>query len=156
MDRGLIGRVVLLALLGAARLEAQEPSPAWTAHRELANVASWATVGTSMALDTVHAWRQPDRGRALRRELLRVGLTELSVQAIKRLAHRRRPDGSDTLSFPSGHTAHAFASSTWNVSVSFPLALSSAYLRAAAAKHYPSDVGAGAAIGVLWRTVWRD
>jgi len=76
---------------------------------------------------------------------------------IKKEANRRRPDDSDNLSFPSGHTSSAYASSTLasrNVNsldmsdqsrrvlrYSFKgMAAGTAWARVEANRHYPSDV----------------
>jgi undecaprenyl-diphosphatase len=99
----------------------------------------------------------------------------LTVCPLKVLVHRPRPQRTDTvvsqlaakerhtslhtgLSFPSGDTASAFAIATvLSLSAASPWALAFfsvaglvGLLRVTALHHYPSDVMAGAAIGVLW------
>ena len=69
---------------------------------------------------------------------------------------RERPDGSNTQSFPSGHSASAFATAGvlqrhygWKVGV--PAAVVAAYVATARVhdnKHYLSDVIFGAALGI--------
>jgi undecaprenyl-diphosphatase len=98
------------------------------------------------------------------------GLTALVIAAVvangpaKLIVRRRRPfrHSRPTLirtprstSFPSGHSASAFAFATGACSelpllapVLIPLAASVAYSRVHTGVHYPSDVVAGAAIGV--------
>lgn len=81
----------------------------------------------------------------------------------KLLARRRRPSRSvnplirmpRSTSFPSGHSAAAFAFATGACAecpklgtVLVPLAGAVAYSRVHAGVHYPSDVGAGIAIGI--------
>jgi hypothetical protein len=69
---------------------------------------------------------------------------------------RRRPDGGGN-SFPSGHSTAAFTAATllWRNSgpwVGVPacaVAAATAFSRVESGRHYPSDVLAGAAIGVL-------
>jgi len=83
-------------------------------------------------------------------------LSQLYVQAIKFAAQRERPDQSDHLSFPSGHSASAFATAGvlqrrygWKVGV--PAAAVAAYVATARVhdnKHYLSDVIFGAAMGL--------
>ena len=83
-------------------------------------------------------------------------LSQAYVQAIKFTAQRERPDGSNTQSFPSGHSASAFATATvlqrhygWKVGV--PATVAAAYVATARVhdnKHYLSDVIFGGAIGV--------
>jgi membrane-associated phospholipid phosphatase len=51
-----------------------------------------------------------------------IGISTAIVVPTKKLTHQERPDGSNNQSFPSGHTALAFASAEflrreyWNVS----------------------------------------
>jgi len=81
----------------------------------------------------------------------------------KLLVRRRRPSGSSptlihmprSTSFPSGHSASAFAFATGVcgelpalVPVLAPLVGAVAYSRVHTGVHYPSDVAAGAAIGI--------
>jgi hypothetical protein len=83
-------------------------------------------------------------------------LSQLYVQAIKYTAQRERPDESDRRSFPSGHSASAFATSSvlqrhygWKVGV--PATVAAAYVATARVhdnRHYLSDVIFGAAMGV--------
>jgi membrane-associated phospholipid phosphatase len=87
-------------------------------------------------------------------------LTLAVVQITKNLVKEERPDGSNNLSFPSGHTAIAFTNATllfqeykdsnlWYASSGFVFATATAILRIANNKHYSSDVLAGAGIGLL-------
>lgn len=83
-------------------------------------------------------------------------LSQAYVQAIKFTAQRERPDGSNSVSFPSGHSASAFATATvlqrhygWKVGV--PATVLAAYVATARVhdnKHYLSDVVFGAAMGI--------
>jgi membrane-associated phospholipid phosphatase len=78
------------------------------------------------------------------------------VQGIKFSVRRTRPDGT-TLSFPSGHSAAAFATATvlernfgWRVGVpSYAAAMYVAASRVQERRHYVSDVVFGGAIGVI-------
>lgn len=78
----------------------------------------------------------------------------LLTEALKRVAHERRPDGSDDKSFPSEHATAAFAVATMQSHYhprQAPLWYASAALIGASRvqlnKHYWHDVLAGAAIG---------
>jgi membrane-associated phospholipid phosphatase len=83
---------------------------------------------------------------------------------LKYSIHRTRPDGSNNLSFPSGHTSTAFSLATvanqhygWKVGVpAYLLASGIGFSRIEKDKHYLSDVLAGAALGIIvGRTVTR-
>jgi hypothetical protein len=89
-------------------------------------------------------------------------LTEMLVQPIKFASHRPRPDGSNNLSFPSGHAAVTFAGATvlerhlgWRKSLlGYTIASYVAASRLHDNRHYLSDVVFGAAIGsIAGRTV---
>ncbi len=83
-----------------------------------------------------------------------------SVFTVKHLTQEERPDKSDKLSFPSGHTAQAFLAasivhtefrdkSQWYGVGAYAVATSVAALRMINTKHWQSDVVAGAGIGIL-------
>ena len=78
---------------------------------------------------------------------------------LKYTIKEERPDQSDDLSFPSGHTSIAFTnaallyyeykdSNLWYASSGFLFATATGILRIANNKHYTSDVLAGAGIGL--------
>ncbi|PYF74678.1 phosphatase PAP2 family protein [Pedobacter nutrimenti] len=84
-------------------------------------------------------------------------ILNITVQSLKRSTKLPRPDGTSN-SFPSGHTAEAFASaellnqeygraSTVYPVLGYATALSTAYLRMYNNKHWLSDVVTGAGIG---------
>ena len=79
--------------------------------------------------------------------------------SLKYTVKEERPDKSDDLSFPSGHTSIAFTnaallyyeykdSNLWYASSGFLFATATGVLRIANNKHYTSDVLAGAGIGL--------
>ena len=84
-------------------------------------------------------------------------LTDLMVTAGKEGVRRTRPDGSDTNSFPSGHTAGMFAiarvlDGKHGSKVGIPayvLAACVAVSRIDQRRHYLSDVIAGATLGII-------
>jgi hypothetical protein len=96
-------------------------------------------------------------------DLLRAqAVTEIMVEPIKFASHRRRPDGSDHQSFPSGHSAITFAAATvverhlgWKHSIAaYAIASYVAASRLHDNRHYLSDVVFGAAVGsIAGRTV---
>lgn len=92
--------------------------------------------------------------------LINAGYTTL----LKEVVHRKRPNGEDNLSFPSGHAANAFALAAvaerhygWKGGVpAYTLASLVAVSRLQRNKHYLSDVMAGATLGyIVGRTVVR-
>lgn len=103
-----------------------------------------------------------------RDDRLNIGLVVLKSElimlsttyAVKFLSKETRPDGSDNLSFPSGHTAQAFLAasivhtefrhkSQWYGVGAYTIATSVAALRMINNKHWQSDVVAGAGFGIL-------
>jgi membrane-associated phospholipid phosphatase len=90
-------------------------------------------------------------------DLLRAQMvSQIVVQGAKFATQRERPDGSNDHSFPSGHTASAFATATvlerhfgWKVGVpSYAFAAYVGASRMSANKHHLSDVMMGAALGI--------
>jgi membrane-associated phospholipid phosphatase len=82
------------------------------------------------------------------------------VFPVKKIAAENRPDESNTLSFPSGHTASAFAAaefmrqeykdvSPWYGVAGYAAAAGTGFLRMYNNKHWMSDVVAGAGIGIM-------
>ena len=92
--------------------------------------------------------------------LLSTGFTTAIVQGLKNTTGRLRPNGSSYNSFPSGHTATAFAAaellhqefkdqSPWIGYAGYAVAAATGTLRMYNNKHWFSDVVAGAGFGVL-------
>lgn len=82
------------------------------------------------------------------------------VLPTKHLVHEQRPDGSNNMSFPSGHTATAFSSAQfmfreykdnnfWLSISGYPIAAITGIYRVFNDKHWVGDVVAGAGIGIL-------
>ena len=91
--------------------------------------------------------------------LLSFGIMGVTTTTIKHLADRPRPDGSNNYSFPSGHTANAFAAaeflnqeyrdvSPWIGYAGYAVATATGALRLYNNKHWLSDVVAGAGFGI--------
>lgn len=82
---------------------------------------------------------------------------QITTDVLKVVTHKRRPNGSCCLSFPSGHTSAAFMGAAfidrrYGWQYALPAYLGAAYVgysRIYADKHYGIDVVAGAAIGVM-------
>jgi membrane-associated phospholipid phosphatase len=84
---------------------------------------------------------------------------EGTVFSLKGITHQLRPDGSTYNSFPSGHTAEAFASaefmrqeykdvSPWYGVAGYAMATATGMLRMYNNRHWLSDVVTGAGIGI--------
>ncbi len=81
------------------------------------------------------------------------------VEGLKYATQRKRPNGGDNMSFPSGHAAvtAAFSASVsemydWNPWIAVPLYLTTAYVgysRIQAQEHFLSDVIAGVTLGTI-------
>jgi hypothetical protein len=78
----------------------------------------------------------------------------------KNMTHVERPDNSNAFSFPSGHTAQAFATATfmakeykdqsiWYAVGAYGMATTVGAMRIMNNRHWVSDVFAGAGIGIL-------
>lgn len=89
-----------------------------------------------------------------------IGITTAFVTTLKNQTHRLRPNGAGYNSFPSGHTATAFASaeilnqefkdqSPWYGYAGYTVATATGVLRMYNNKHWLSDVVAGAGVGIL-------
>ncbi len=88
------------------------------------------------------------------------GITTILVLSLKKMTHELRPDGSDSYSFPSGHTALAFTGaglldrefggvSPWIPIGGYAMATTTGVFRMVNDKHWVSDVLVGAGIGLL-------
>lgn len=83
-----------------------------------------------------------------------------TVLGLKKITHVERPDGSSFNSFPSGHTATAFAGaeflwqeykdkSIWYGITGYAVAAGTGIFRIVNNRHWLTDVAAGAGIGIL-------
>jgi len=88
------------------------------------------------------------------------GILAISSSITKHATHRLRPNGSDYLSFPSGHTSTAFlgaefmaqeftGKSKWYGIVGYTIATTTGVFRMYNHDHWLSDVIAGAGFGVM-------
>lgn len=128
-------------------------------HRQwrVADYVEWLPYATALAAGYCGAdAKAPVADRALLAATSFVVL-EAITQPVKRVARRWRPDGSDRHSFPSGHTATAFAGAeltrmlygpAWGAGA-YVVATGVAAMRIAGRHHYLSDCIAGAGIGIF-------
>jgi hypothetical protein len=83
-----------------------------------------------------------------------------TVLSLKSMVHEERPDGSSNNSFPSGHTATAFAGaeflwqeykdkSIWYGIAGYAVATGTGLFRIYNNRHWLTDVAAGAGIGIM-------
>jgi len=153
LDRRLMARAI------AARSPALDPALV-----RITRAANYSRLW--LALAALLAALGGARGRrAARRGVLSIALAATAVNGpAKLLVRRRRPAGKPlpalirvprSTSFPSGHSASAFAFATGASAeipalapLLVPLAAAVAYSRVYTGVHYPSDVAAGAAIGI--------
>ncbi|HBC29403.1 MAG TPA: hypothetical protein DC006_07130 [Prevotellaceae bacterium] len=99
-------------------------------------------------------------GRMLVSDAFSVAVMAAVTNGLKESVQVRRPDGSNTRSFPSGHTATAFMTATmltkeygykskWVGFGSYAVASGVGLMRMANNRHWLSDVMVGAGIGVM-------
>lgn len=149
---------------------ATSPTPSLdTAVRKLSDAANYSRIsgGVSVALALAGG---PAGRRAAFRGMASIAVTSAVLNAmVKPLARRARPDRDGAAvpearhvrmplshSFPSGHSASAFAFATgvghvlpWSIPPLVLLAASVAYSRVHTGVHYPGDVVIGSLSGVI-------
>ena len=87
-------------------------------------------------------------------------IVSTTVLGLKSIIHEERPDGSSDNSFPSGHTATAFAGaeflrqeykdvSIWYGVAGYTVAAGTGFFRMYNDRHWFTDVATGAGIGIL-------
>ena len=145
-------KIPYLFLLSLLALHAHTPANAWSDKTwdDISGVGVYSLVGTALILPSTRKdWE------GLRQAAYSMG-TALGVTTVgKALIDEERPDDSDDDSFPSGHTANAFAAATtlhrrygWEVGFpAYAVATLTGVARERSREHYWWDVLAGAAIG---------
>jgi membrane-associated phospholipid phosphatase len=119
---------------------------------------TYVQVAFSLGTYTLGRLRDQPKVAHLGMDLVQAQLiSELLVEPLKFAVQRERPDGSNNLSFPSGHAAVTFATATvierhlgWRRSVlAYAIASYVALSRMHDNRHYLSDVVFGAAVGTI-------
>ena len=130
-------------------------------HSEFDNYTQFAPMVLATGLKLGGVDGRSDWGRYLASSLMAYGLMAAIVNPIKYSAKEMRPDGSTANSFPSGHTATAFASATilhkeyglthspWYSIGGYAIATATGVMRVLNNRHWVSDVLAGAGIGIM-------
>lgn len=148
--------VMFLLMLGI------NPSAQAISNNQWANISDvgvYTLVGAGLAIP---AARQDWRG--FRQSAYSMGAAEGVSILGKAVIHEQRPDNSDNNSFPSGHSAVAFASATslhrrygWQYGVpAYAVATLTATARVASRKHHWYDAAAGGAIGIASGWLFTD
>lgn len=129
-------------------------------HTKIDNYLQYSPIAIAYGLDAMGIRSKTDMTNRsvilLKGELLMIG----AVSLLKRSTHQLRPDNTTYNSFPSGHTAQAFAAATflseeyksrfrWIPYAAYGIAGSVGLLRMANNRHYISDVLVGAGLGIL-------
>lgn len=145
--------LVMFLMIPASRASGEGTPFLWTPpHRQTANVISWGTAIGGVGVDTWRSFHAPDRKTAFLSQGCALGVAGVAMRTTKHFVHRDRPDGSDNMSMPSGHTTYAFTGVRQPFDGAFAVSLSAgvatAYFRQAAGKHYLSDTLAGAGAGI--------
>jgi membrane-associated phospholipid phosphatase len=105
----------------------------------------------------VGAWITGDKQGAFQLTKV-IAASSITAHTIKFSASRVRPDGTDSLSFPSGHTTAAYSGAEfirirygngWGIPAHIGAAFVG-YSRIRANKHFADDVLAGASNGLMW------
>lgn len=126
---------------------------------DISDVGVYTLVGSALVIPAVrNDWE------GMRQAAYSMGAAEGVAILGKAVVHEERPDHSDNNSFPSGHSAVAFASATtmyrrygWEVGLpAYALATLTASARVAADKHHWYDAVAGAAIGATSGWLFTD
>lgn len=117
-------------------------------------------LATTWALKALGVESRSTTRRMLTANAMALLLAGGTVEGLKYWCHETRPDGKDNHSFPSGHTALAFASaailereyghiSPWITLGGYTAATATEWLRLRHNAHYVNDLFTGAGIGIV-------
>lgn len=120
----------------------------------------FAPLAANTVFDLVGMHSRTDRVNKLAIGVKSTIISFATINGLKALTKKMRPDGSKRNSFPSAHTATAFSGATslaieygknnpWIPYAAYGVAAGVGALRVVHNKHYVSDVLVGAAVGIL-------
>lgn len=143
-------RYLLLALVLASDFGSRAYADSEDTWNDISDVGVISLIGTALILPATR-----DDWEGLRQAAYSIGSATVVAQIGKALVHEERPNNKDNDSFPSGHTANAFASATtlhrrygWQIGFpAYAVATLTGIARERAREHHWYDVVAGAAIG---------
>lgn len=129
-------------------------------HRPFDNYIQYVPAVVMYGMKVAGVKSRSSWSRMLASQAFAAALMVTTVQGLKHTTSVSRPDGSDTHSFPSGHTAMAFMTATmlskeygykspWVSIGAYGLAATTGLMRVANNKHWLSDVMVGAGVGIL-------
>lgn len=142
----------------STRAEIKEDHPFFRTHID--NYFQYAPGAAAFALQALGVKGKNTAAREAIIYATSIGIAAAVITPLKHWTHELRPDSSNYYSFPSGHTATAFASaeflrieyghvSPWIAVAGYAAATATAAFRLYNNKHWFSDVVAGAGFGVL-------
>lgn len=142
----------------STRNELQEDHPLFAAHVD--NYLQFAPAVAVYGLNLAGIKGKHSLVDATGIYLLSEAIMSGTVFSVKRMTNRERPDHSGFNSFPSGHTANAFAAaeflmqeykdvSPWYGYAGYTVATATGVLRMYNNKHWLSDVVTGAGVGII-------
>lgn len=130
-------------------------------HNEIDNYTQYVPFALAAGLNFSGVKGRSDTWRFLASSAMSYALMAAIVNPIKYSAKEMRPDGSTRNSWPSGHTATAFASATilhkeygltrspWYSVAGYGIATATGVMRVLNNRHWVSDVLSGAGIGIV-------
>jgi membrane-associated phospholipid phosphatase len=135
----------------------REPRPLWSMH--VADVTQYVPIALSLGLTISGANGRHPLLQSMWLLVQSEAIVIVSVTSMKRIFDETRPDGG-IHSFPSGHTAQAFAAATflhqeyghksiWYSVAAYSMATTVGTLRMVSNRHWMSDVLVGASLGIL-------
>jgi hypothetical protein len=155
----------LIIALFALPAHAAEPTPAFPTHaaQQIADVASYATLGVELALEIIDAIKADDGGHSIERAMVGHLIAYTGQGILSTVVGEARPCAPNNCgidnpyrAWPSGHAWHAGAG-VWGEHKLWKaiLAGSTAELRVVARKHSQLDVVSGLGFGWSTTLVWQ-